>query len=271
MYVDYKELFKSLFLVALLGALAFVTVTCGSGEEEILCGNGAIDIGETCDGNDVGGWTCADIPALGKYADGFLGCTAQCVLETSACDSCWGYPCEPEDGYGSAVGEVIEDLTYPASNNAAQEYGFSNSTPEEFALSYVYKQGISKGGHWKGALIFITTGWCPYCRYEAQLLEESYQYYKNKGIMFIAVIAQDATGAAATKEYAQQHADSYGWTFPAIHGEFPMKFWPNQVGYPLNMIVDFQDMKIVKADSGALMNRDLIDAYLGDVLNDESE
>ena len=67
MYINYKEVLKSLFLVALLGALAFVTATCGDGEEEVLCGNGVIDLAETCDGHDVGGWTCADIPALGKY------------------------------------------------------------------------------------------------------------------------------------------------------------------------------------------------------------
>ncbi|MEZ4454396.1 MAG: lamin tail domain-containing protein [Nannocystaceae bacterium] len=50
------------------------TGTCGDGEA------GGI---EACDGDDLGGATCA---ALG-FVGGALGCTATCLLDTSACES----------------------------------------------------------------------------------------------------------------------------------------------------------------------------------------
>ena len=273
--MNHKEILKGMLLLCLLGVLAFVTTTCGEEEKEPevvkLCGNGIIDQAEACDGNDVGGWTCRDIPAIGKYANGFLGCTDECVLDTAQCDPCWGYPCRPDEGYGSAVGEIMEDLAMIAGNYEAKAYGIRNGTPDEFALSYVYKEGASKGGRWKGALLFVTTGWCPYCMYEAAILQERFEYYQTKGILFIAIVVQDATGAVATADYAQAHANDYGWTFPTIAGEFQIKYWPGSVGFPLNMLVDLNNMEIVKAASGALMKPEKVDEYLQDFLEAQNE
>ena len=272
--MNFKELLQAALVTSMLCALAFATTTCGEEPEPeviVLCGNGVIDQGEACDGNDVGGWTCKDIPAIGKYANGFLGCTNECVLDTAECDPCWGYPCKPDEGYGHASGEVIEDLTMIAGNYEAIEYGVRNGTPDEFALSYVYKEGASKGGRWNTALLFVTTGWCPYCMYEAAVLQERYEYYRTKGILFIGVVVQDGAGAVATAEYAQAHANDYGWTFPTIAGEFQTKYWPNQVGFPLNMLIDLNTMEILKSESGALMKAEKVDEYLADVINNESE
>ena len=274
MKMNYKELLQAAMVIAVLCGLAFVTTTCGEEPEPeviVLCGNGIIDQGEACDGNDVGGWTCKDIPAIGKYANGFLGCTNECVLDTAGCDPCWGYPCKPDEGYGHAAGEVIEDLTMIAGNYEAIEYGIRNGTPDEFALSYVYKEGASKGGRWNTALLFVTTGWCPYCMYEAAVLQERYEYYRTKGILFIGVVVQDGAGAVATASYAQAHANDYGWTFPTVAGEFQTKYWPGAVGFPLNMLVDLNTMKILKSESGALMKAGDVDGYLADVINNESE
>jgi thiol-disulfide isomerase/thioredoxin len=231
-----------------------------------LCGNGALDFSESCDAENLGGWECGDIPALGKYAGGLLSCSDECVLDTSTCDPCWGYPCEPPVGYGRSVGAIIEDNTFIASNSEARGYGLRNDTPEEFALSYAYKDRVSAGGRWKGALIFVTTGWCPYCRAEALVLEERYQHYLAQGILFIAVVAQDSVGVTATAQYAEGHSNDYGWTFPTVAGEFPTKYWPDQIGYPLNMILDLETMEIVKSDAGSLMSTRDVDAYLADFL-----
>ncbi len=46
-----------------------------------LCGNGAIDLGEECDGADVGGQSCEGL----GYASGTLGCQADCSFDKSAC------------------------------------------------------------------------------------------------------------------------------------------------------------------------------------------
>lgn len=51
----------------------------GGGE---TCGDGVKDGAEACDGDDLGGQTCADV---GDFVDGDLACTAACALDTSAC------------------------------------------------------------------------------------------------------------------------------------------------------------------------------------------
>lgn len=48
-----------------------------------LCGNGQIDQGEPCDGDDLGGLTCESL--LQGYTGGTLRCQAGCTLDTSSC------------------------------------------------------------------------------------------------------------------------------------------------------------------------------------------
>ena len=51
----------------------------GGGE---VCGDGVKNGAEACDGDDLGGQTCADV---GDFVDGDLACTPACALDTSAC------------------------------------------------------------------------------------------------------------------------------------------------------------------------------------------
>ena len=46
-----------------------------------FCGDGAIRVGEQCDGGDLGGATCSSL----GYAGGMLACTAACAYEPSGC------------------------------------------------------------------------------------------------------------------------------------------------------------------------------------------
>lgn len=48
-----------------------------------ICGNANLEPGEICDGDELGGQTCADA----GYAAGTLACTPTCTLETSMCQS----------------------------------------------------------------------------------------------------------------------------------------------------------------------------------------
>ena len=48
---------------------------------DAFCGNGAVGAGESCDGTDLGGRSCASLGFLG----GTLGCTAGCTFDTTAC------------------------------------------------------------------------------------------------------------------------------------------------------------------------------------------
>jgi hypothetical protein len=48
------------------------------------CGNGVIDSGESCDGNDLGGQTCASA-TFGSLPNGFLFCSSFCALDITFC------------------------------------------------------------------------------------------------------------------------------------------------------------------------------------------
>ncbi len=47
------------------------------------CGNGSIDTGEQCDGQNLGIATCE---IIGNYVGGVLGCTDACTFDTTACE-----------------------------------------------------------------------------------------------------------------------------------------------------------------------------------------
>lgn len=48
-----------------------------------VCGDGVVDLGEECDGADLGGATCTSVP--GGYTGGTLACGASCHYDTTAC------------------------------------------------------------------------------------------------------------------------------------------------------------------------------------------
>ncbi len=73
---------------------------------EPWCGDGVLDDGEACDGEDFGGWTCADEGADG----GQLRCTDDCQIDS--CDCTW------EDGGGDCTPD-----TPPVCGNDIQESG----------------------------------------------------------------------------------------------------------------------------------------------------
>lgn len=73
-----------------------------------LCGDGEVDEGETCDGGNFGGWTCADEGASG----GSLRCASDCQID--ACDCVW------EDGGGDCPADGP-----PVCGNDVQESGES--------------------------------------------------------------------------------------------------------------------------------------------------
>jgi hypothetical protein len=65
--------------VLLLGG-ALVAFGCGGGDDGV-CGNGAIEGGEDCDGSELGSATCV----TEGFTGGVLGCNSDCTFDTSAC------------------------------------------------------------------------------------------------------------------------------------------------------------------------------------------
>jgi hypothetical protein len=50
-----------------------------------VCGNGVVEGNERCDGDDLGGASCA---ALAEFSEGELACDDGCELDTSGCQPC---------------------------------------------------------------------------------------------------------------------------------------------------------------------------------------
>jgi len=70
----------------LITAVALLVGGCsgyglGANNNTDLCGNGEVDIAESCDGSSLGGQTCESL----GYQGGMLGCSATCELDTSGC------------------------------------------------------------------------------------------------------------------------------------------------------------------------------------------
>lgn len=90
--------------------------TTGCTMEPPVCGDGLVDPGEDCDGDELGGATCQSV---GEFTGGILGCTQQCTFDTSGClhqpPACGngvldqGEDCDGED-LGGSICENVGDF-----------------------------------------------------------------------------------------------------------------------------------------------------------------
>jgi hypothetical protein len=71
------------------------------------CGDGAIADGEACDGANLGGQTCQSQ----GFDAGSLSCTAQCTLNTGACQdyACGNLVCDPNEDSCTCPGDCPDD------------------------------------------------------------------------------------------------------------------------------------------------------------------
>ena len=260
---------SNLIFISLLASLSFGFTSCSDPNEEV-CGNNILDSNESCDGLEFGNNTCEDIASLGKYAGGFLDCSGNCTLDVSTCDLNYGYPEEPATGFGTEIGDIIQDLDFELGNADSIKFAKRNKDNKQFSLNHIYRENINKGGKWKGVLLFFTTGWCPYCSVEALVLTNVTYEYKQQGILFVGIILENSSYAPADGEYAQMLSDSYSWRFPAVAGNIQVlsQYWPGgNIGFPMNILLDLDTMEIKAVQTGALMNNQVLDDFIAPVLN----
>jgi hypothetical protein len=97
-----------------------------------LCGNGAIDSGEQCDGSNLNGESCSSL----GFSGGTLSCSNSCTFNTSGCSS--NPPPQPPviTSPGSASGTVGAsfDYTITASNNPTR-FAISPSLPPGLVIN----------------------------------------------------------------------------------------------------------------------------------------
>jgi len=72
------------------------------------CGDGTINPGEDCEGDNLNAQGCATIP--GDFTGGDLGCTGECLFDTSGCWKCGDGVCEGDEDCENC----IEDCPCPA-------------------------------------------------------------------------------------------------------------------------------------------------------------
>ena len=208
-----------------------------------VCGNGYIEDGESCDTNHIP-YTCAEIPRFGEFAGGDVTCKTDCTLDVSTCAANVTYPAGP---YGPSTGMPVENMKFAPANQAAIDLA-GNS--EVFDFTALYTNGPTHDGDIIAVLLFQTTGWCPYCGDEAQLLEGFYNDYKDRGFLIIGVVSEDRSGAPATADYANSYAGQYNWSFPVVTGVIPAAYDPSG-GMPLNFMLTTKAMEQYDAYNGA--------------------
>lgn len=213
-----------------------------------LCGNGALDPGEQCDGAELDGWTCYEA----GFDAGDMQCNADCTLDTSSCisDPCWNYPCGDT---GVNPGDVAEDISFSSANEAA---GALDGGDGVLSFSDLYLHNEAHGGTLRGALLFVSAGWCPVCAEEAPRLNALYESLRDQGILLIGVVAEDNDYRPASLQFAENYGLSKGWTFPTVAGSPPMGFWANDEyagALPFHLFVDLRDMRLFgRYTSGAV-------------------
>lgn len=130
------------------------------------------------------------------------------------------------EGTGFRTGDVAYDFT------AVDQNG------DEVQLYQFYGQVI---------LLDVLTEWCGPCQDMAPHGEDTWQQYKDEGLVYIAVIQEDAQGARPDADTAAGWASSFDLTHPVLADED--KFNNDYIvsGYPTVVVID-REMNIATDD-----------------------
>lgn len=175
--------------------------------------------------------------------------------ETSAGD----YPAAP---YGTDVGTVIENHTFPYSRPA----GLSSASGPVSLKDYYAMRTSGK----RFLVLNVAAFWCSPCKEEAKSLQiDVVPKYKPKGVEFLSVVLQTGDRSPTGPMDIDTWITTFGIDQFAVADDpdgFVTKFFdPNLM--PLNMIIDLSTMKIVNKTIGANLTevQSQLDKLLGGV------
>ncbi len=109
----------------------------------------------------------------------------------------------------AAVGGVVGLLAYGFTTDPRAIPSILTGKPApDFSLTLFEGQTI-RLSDFRGKVVFLNfwASWCPPCRAEARLLEQSWQRYKDQGVVFLGVDMQD------TEEAARRFIQEFGITY----------------------------------------------------------
>lgn len=113
-------------------------------------------------------------------------------------------------GILGAVGAVLGLLAYGFTTDPrAIPSTLTGKPAPDFTLTLFDGQTV-RLSDFKGKVVFLNfwASWCPPCRAEARLLEQSWQRVKDQGVVFLGVDIQD------TEEAARRFVQEFGITYP---------------------------------------------------------
>lgn len=244
---------------------------CGSpGTAE--CGNGILEIGEQCDGSDVGSATCSDFGAEA----GDLTCTGICTIDSSGCgiddpdmdglgladETALGTDPHDadsdDDGFddGEEVGEGSDPLDmnvwpgglgkWPNRLAQAQMAGLAGEGWEVGQVApndtFTDQNGNPIQLHqFYGYVVAISWAgaWCDPCQDAAATSEALWQQHKDDGVILNDVLVEGPTfGVPGTQQDCANWSSQFGLTYPvATGGTFTTTALPTYVYIDRNMVV----------------------------------
>ncbi len=109
----------------------------------------------------------------------------------------------------AAIGSMVGLLAYGFTvDPRAIPSTLTGKPAPDFSLTLFDGRNI-RLSDFRGKVVFLNfwASWCPPCRAEARLLEQSWQRYKNQGVVFLGIDMQD------TEEAARRFIQEFGVTY----------------------------------------------------------
>ncbi|MBW3594925.1 MAG: TlpA family protein disulfide reductase [Actinobacteria bacterium] len=102
-------------------------------------------------------------------------------------------------------------LAYGLTTSAPNRIGPGSQLPD-FELTRLDRDGVLTADELKGHPVVINfwASWCIPCREEADVLQETYEEYRDEGVVFVGVNIKDSIVGA--KEFI----DEFGVTYPTV-------------------------------------------------------
>jgi len=230
------------------------TIQADDEEAEPECGNGSLEDGEECDGSDFGSNTCA----VNGFDEGALGCTAECVVETTACYLLDGdfdlLTIDQEEAAGTDPNNPDTDLDgfldgveVQSGTDPLNMYSWPQNTgswPNRLvsAQTEIVAEGWQPGQvipdklmvdqfgntinlhQFYGYKIVVAASavWCPPCNEAAKTAQALWSEHREDGVIFIENLVDGPEyGTNATDQDLQNWTNAYQLQFPVVRSDTP--------------------------------------------------
>lgn len=156
-------------------------------------------------------------------------------------------------GDGDA-GELTDRTTYPEG-----PYGVKEGQTLKSDFSFLFPDGtpfsldenVFKNEHNRVMLITTTASWCTACIEEQPKLKALHGEFAKRGLFIVAAMFEDAEFATATLEQVREWKSKHKLPYEMVLDEaFELQAYYNRQLTPMNMVVDVDDMKILKITTG---------------------